>query len=124
MLNSRQESFARYIAEGLTQTEAYRKAYPNNHSADKTIWGRASNLAASPNVKARIDELRARLAEESIMTAQERLIWLSNIIKSDEETTIDKLRANDQMNKLQGLYVTKVEADVKGEIEIKVELTD
>ena len=46
------------------------------------------------------------------MTAQERLEWLTQLIKSEEETTSDKLRAADIMNKMQGEYVTKVEGNL------------
>lgn len=124
MLTKGQESFARYIVEGLNQTEAYRSAYPKNRSSDKTIWERASRLASDPQVMARIKELRDNLAKSTIMTAQERLEWLTSIIKSDEETTSDKLRASDQMNKMQGEYVQKIEAEVNTDININIELSD
>lgn len=47
------------------------------------------------------------------MTAQERLEWLTSIIMSDEETTADKLKASDQMNKMQGEYTTKIEGELR-----------
>lgn len=124
MLTKSQEQFARCIVEGLNQTEAYRSAYPKNRSSDKTIWERASVLAKHPKVQERIKELRDELAKESIMTAQERLEWLTSIIKSENETTSDKLRASDQMNKMQGEYVQKVEASVNGDLNITIELTE
>jgi hypothetical protein len=64
-------------------------------------------------VRARVDELRNAIAKSSIMTAQERLEWLSGIIKSDEETTSDKLKANDQMNKMEGLYQLNIAGEIK-----------
>lgn len=124
MLKSQHETFARLIVEGKTQTDAYRSAYPNNRCMDKTIHEKASRLAADERIIARIAELRAQLEDSTIMTAKERLKWLTEIIRSDEETTTDKLRASDQMNKMQGEYVQKIEADVKGEIDINIELTD
>ena len=57
-------------------------------------------------------ELRQELATPAIMSAQKRLEWLTGIIQSKEETTGDKLRAVDIMNKMQGEYVTKVEGNL------------
>ncbi len=124
MLTAKQELFAQKIVEGMTQADAYRSAYSAKRMTDKTIHENASRLANDSKVKARIEELREQLAKVSIMTAQERLEWLTGIIKSEAETTTDKLRASDQMNKMQGEYVQKVEAEVKSEISINIELTD
>lgn len=112
MLTAKQEKFAQRIIEGMSQADAYRSAYSTKRMADKTIWENASRLMNDSKVKARVQELRDQLAKPSIMTAQERLEWLTGIIKSDEETTADKLKASDQMNKMQGEYLTRVEGSV------------
>ena len=39
------------------------------------------------------------------MSAQQRLEWLTKLIQSEEESTTDKLKAADIMNKMQGEYV-------------------
>ncbi len=124
MLTPKQEKFVQGIIEGMSQADAYRSAYSCKRMADKTIWENASRLMADSKVKARVQELRDKIANESIMTARERLEWLTSVINSPEETTGDKLRAADIMNKMQGEYVTKVEADVKQEFTINVELVD
>ena len=112
MLTDKQEAFVRNIIEGMNQADAYRAAYPKQRMSDKTIWEAASRLMKNDKVVARLKELRDELAKPSIMTAQDRLEWLSNIINSDEETTDTKLKASDQMNKMQGAYVTKIEGDL------------
>jgi phage terminase small subunit len=58
------------------------------------------------------------------MSAQKRLEWLTGVIKSNDESTGDKLKAVDIMNKMQGEYVQKVEANVTNEVVINVELVD
>ena len=58
------------------------------------------------------------------MSAQERLEWLTGLIKSDEESTSDKLRAADIMNKMQGEYIQKVETELKNAVNINIELSD
>jgi phage terminase small subunit len=92
--------------------------------SDKTVWEEASKLMANPKVATRVQELRDQLANDKIMTAKERLEWLTRLIKSDEETTSDKLKAADIMNKMQGEYVQKVEANVDTSYTINIELSD
>lgn len=124
MLTTNQENFVQNIIKGMSQADAYRAAYPNQRMSDKTIWETASKLMNNPKVITRLTELRKELAKPSIMSAQERLEWLTQLIKSDEESTSDKLRAADIMNKMQGEYVQKVEAEVKTETTINIELVD
>lgn len=124
MLTAKQEQFVQNIIQGMSQADAYRSAYPNQKMSDKTIWETASKLMANPKVVARLKELREQLAKPSIMSAQERLEWLTQLIKSDEESTADKLRAADIMNKMQGEYVQKVQAEVQTETTINIELVD
>ena len=124
MLTANQEQFVQNIIQGMSQADAYRSAYPNQRMSDKTIWEAASKLMANPKVIARLTELRNELAQPSIMSAQERLEWLTELIKSDEESTSDKLRAADIMNKMQGEYIQKVETEVKNAVNIHIELSD
>lgn len=124
MLTAKQEAFVQKIIEGYSQADAYRSAYNTKRMSDKTIWENASRLMADSKVTARVMELRNELAKPSIMSAQERLEWLTQLIQSENESTGDKLKAADIMNKMQGEYVQKVEADVKQEFTINVELVD
>ena len=124
MLTANQEAFVQNIIKGMSQADAYRSAYPNQRMSDKTIWESASKLMANPKVTTRLTELRNELAKPSIMSAQERLEWLTQLIQSEEESTTDKLRAADIMNKMQGEYVQKVEAAVTNAVNINIELSD
>ena len=124
MLTAKQELFVQKVLEGMSQADAYRSAYSCARMSDKTIWENASRLMADSKVTARLTELRNELAKPSIMSAQERLEWLTKLIQSEEESTTDKLRAADIMNKMQGEYVQKVEAEVKNAISINIELSD
>jgi phage terminase small subunit len=124
MLTANQEAFVQNIIKGMSQADAYRSAYPNQRMSDKTIWESASKLMANHKVTTRLTELRNELAKPSIMSAQQRLEWLTQLIQSDEESTTDKLRAADIMNKMQGEYVQKVEAAVTNAVNINIELSD
>ena len=124
MLTPKQEKFVQEIIKGKSQADAYRSAYSCKKMADKTVWENASRLMADSKVIARVQELRKELTKSTIMTAQERLEWLTQIIKNTEEGTTDRLRAVDLMNKMQGEYVQKVEANVNTDISINIELSD
>ena len=112
MLTAKQEEFAKAIVEGMNQADAYRSAYNTERMSDNAIYREASLLMSNPKVAQRIKELREQLAAPSIMTAQERLEWLTKVIQSDKESMADRLKASDQMNKMQGEYVTKVEGNL------------
>ena len=135
-LNIKQEKFIQGIINGLSQRQAYKEAY-NATYADKDIDSKASNLFNLDKVQARYKELTEQLVDNSIMTAKERMKWLSDVVKGNikhisyggngeqyenEAYISDKLKAIDTLNKMSGEYTTKVEANVN--TEIKVTLTD
>ena len=109
MLTANQESFARGVAEGKSYTEAYRSAYKTNRMTDKTINEEASRLKDNPKITARIKELRDMAARPTIMTAQRRKEWLTEVINDPDIDINARLKASDQLNKMDGEYVTKVD---------------
>jgi phage terminase small subunit len=119
MLTPKQEKFVQGLIQGMSQADAYRSAYSTKNMSDKTIYEAASRLVADSNVSARLQELRGQMTKETIMTAQDRLEWLTNVINSDKESTTDKLKAADIMNKMQGEYVQKVQTTISYEDRLK-----
>jgi Spy/CpxP family protein refolding chaperone len=113
MLTPKQEEFVKNIIEGMSQADAYRSAYSCKNMSDNAIYREASLLVENPKVAQRLKELREQLAKPSIKTAQERMEWLSRIMDSNEETTADKLKASDQLNKMEGLYVQNIRGEIK-----------
>jgi phage terminase small subunit len=124
VLTPKQEKFVQGIIEGKSQADAYRAAYSTKNMTDKTIREEASRLMSDPNVSAMVKELRNQVKASTIMSAQERMEWLTELIKNTNEGTTDRLRAIDIINKMTGEYVTKIDADVKNDITINVELSD
>lgn len=126
--NARHEKFAQCLFEGMSQRKAYREAFPNSIKwKDNTVDSRASELYKTSEVLVRLEELQNETAKKNIMSAQERLEWLTNVVKGIEEldaSASDKMKAIDIMNKMQGEYVQKVEADVNSEVTINIELVD
>ena len=126
MLTAKQEEYAKNIVAGMNQADAYRSAYDAENMSDNAIYVEACRLADNPNVALRVAELRSELAKPTIMSAQERLEWLTGLVNTGNVFSMptDKLRAIDIMNKMTGEYVQKIEADVKNEVTISIELSD
>lgn len=135
-LTPKQERFAQNIIQGMSQADAYRNSYNAKRMSDKTVWENASRLMNDSKVIARVKELRDQIATTAILTAEERLKFLSRVINGSEcevATAEDangnkievkvppslktKLSAIDIMNKMQGEYVTKVVGNMDAKLE-------
>jgi len=131
MLTAKQEKFVRNLVQGMSQREAYKNSYDAENMTDKTIDEEACRLFNDSKISARYQELIERAATASVMTAQERLEFLTEVIKDiqrehkisitedgkieyDEPADLNtKLKAVDLMNKMQGEYTTKIEGDLR-----------
>lgn len=69
-LTAKQEAFCQYIADGMSQADAYRNAYDAADSKDETIYPNASRLASDSKVAARIEELKSGLQEKQLWTRE------------------------------------------------------
>lgn len=70
-LTAKQEEFAAGIASGLSQAEAYRKAYPASTKwKDKSVWVNASALASDTDVQLRVSELLGKAAAANEVTVE------------------------------------------------------
>ena len=123
VLTAKQEQFVRCIIEGMSQADAYRTAYKAENMTDNSIYCESSKLMSDPKIAQRVAELRADVARASVMSAQERLEWLTKVVKDEVPDYKDgiesrpdlntKIRAVDTMNKMTGEYTTKIEGDIK-----------
>ena len=125
MLTPKQEQFAKAIAlEGMSYSGAYRSAYDIKKMSDKTVNEKASRLKDEDKIRARIKELRDEVDTPKIITAQKRKEWLTAVINDPEVDINARLRASDQLNKMEGEYVQKVETELKNAVSIHIELSD
>lgn len=123
--NAKNEKFAQGIFEGLSQRKAYRAAFPSSKKwKDSTVDSRASELYNTSEILGRVKELQEEAADNSILSVIERKKWLSGVIESFDERTENKLKALDLLNKMDGEYTTKIEADVNTDMNINIELSD
>ena len=136
-LTFKQEKFVQGLIKGLSQRQAYREAYNADNMKEETIDKEACLLFSNPKIFERYNELVKELEDKSIMTAKERMKWLSDVVRGNIKHTSyssngeeykneayisDKLKAIDTLNKMSGEYTTKVDANVN--TEIKVTLTE
>lgn len=79
-LTAAQEEFAAGIAAGLSQADAYRKAYPKAQKwKNAAVWAQASQTAAAPNVRLRIEFLCAQAAKANDVTVERIVKELARI---------------------------------------------
>lgn len=104
-LNARQKKFAEYYAlSGNTVQSAIKAGYSENYANTN-----ACKLLENVRVSEYIKQLSNKLKDERIISAKDRQVILSDIAKSDEELTPDRIRAIDTLNKMTGEYLNKVE---------------
>lgn len=133
MLNAKQEKFIQNIVKGMSQREAYKDAYKAKYK-DEAIDNKASALFNKGEVQVRYNELLKRLEDKAIMTAEERMKWLTKVINCDikvkqeydnevkeyDPYMSDRLKALDMLNKMDGQYKTILD----GSLEVKKKLED
>ena len=106
-LTAKQEAFAQAVADGMTQSAAYRLAYNAEKMAPKTVVEKASILINKGNVRARVDELKSKLAAvseaEALWTRRDSVMVLANIARQAEKEG-DSVRAVSELNKMHGWH--------------------
>lgn len=86
-LSPQREAFARAIAKGGTQADAYREAYPVAKKwKDKSVHEKASALMKDVKVMSRVEELRAKVVAKVVLTVE-------NLIAELEEARAAALTA-------------------------------
>lgn len=118
-LTAKQEKYCQYRMQGMTQRQAYKKAYPNNKQADKDIDSQASRLEKNSKVSARLKELRGKVQKKGILTVQQILEQLSKDAQSGELKAQDRHRAMDMILKVNGAYVQNL--NMNANVDMRVE---
>lgn len=126
-LSSQQRKFCEeYVNNGTNGTKAYLSAY-KSCKKENTARVNASRLLTKANIIEYISELQEKLKENAIMSAEERMIWLTKVVNGDVKHTSydsngnsyeneaymsDKMKAIDILNKMTGEYTTKIKGDI------------
>lgn len=118
-LTDKQEKYCQYRMQGLSQRQAYRKAFPNNRQADEVVDSQASRLEKNVKVSARLKELREKVQKKGILTVQQILELLTKDAQSGELKAQDRHRAMDMILKVNGAYTQNIQMNAN--VDMKVE---
>lgn len=123
MLTNEQEKFAQCVAlDGMNQSDAYREVFDVADWKPSSIWTEASVMASNPKVAQRIEELKAQVVSPKIMTAIQRKEKLTEHANNEDPNV--SMKAIDLLNKMDGEYVQRIEADVNQDVVVVIDLVD
>jgi len=141
MLNIKQEKFITNLLNGMSQRQAYKDAYGAKYR-DDVIDRNASKLFNTDEVQMRYRELRDKALEKDILTATERMKFLSDVVNGKVEDTVyynikgestpinktadlaTKIKAVDTLNKMTGEYTQKVEVEAETSFEVNIKVIE
>ena len=106
-LTAKQEAYALLLFQGHSQRQAYIQAGYSPNSSPEALDVAACDLAADTKVALRLAELRAKVADGSIATVEERQRLLSKIARTKPQTPVSAghvIAAAAEISKLRGDY--------------------
>ena len=113
-MTPKQEKFCQLVADGMTQSDAYRGSYNAGKMTNKTIWERASHLMADDKVSARVAELRQALSDKALWLREDSVNALARIARDDPSAPhAAKVSAIKELNAMHGYNEAK-KVDVGG----------
>ena len=111
-MTPKQLHFARCVASGQTQADAYREEYnPSQSTTVKSIHTLASRVAAKVEVRSRVEALlaaRERAVAASAVTDRQKVTQHLRDALAGGETDQFRLRAAELLGRSAGLFVTEM----------------
>jgi hypothetical protein len=128
-LTSKQQAFADGVVSGLSQSEAYRRAYSAEGMKPSAVHTEASTLAAHPEVARRIDAglgEKERAAQRSGLSRRAMVLERLELEAMTAEADAARIRALELLGKHERLFVDVVEnqEDTRSADELRGELED
>ena len=120
-LTDKQEGFARDVANGMTQRQAYLNNYDVTSTNPNTIDPMASHMMADPKIKARVEELQRQAEAGAILERKARQALLTKFALDETVSNSDRLSAIDKLNKMSGDYSETIRQEVSAQVDIKEE---
>ena len=116
-LTAKQEKFAQFIADGMTQSDAYRAAYDAGAMKPETVQKRASELmrngGRNGGVTGRVAAMHEQLQEKALWTREKSVLALSGIADDRESKSGEIVAAVKELNSMHGFNApTKVDVAV------------
>lgn len=102
--NMKHETFVQCLIKGMSQRQSYLEAYPSSRKwKDTTVDNKASKLANTSEVLARLKELQERAENQTIASVTRRKMILTEILEDEEEKANDRIKAIDSLNKMESI---------------------
>ena len=118
-LTPKRALFARCVAAGMTQADAYREAYdPKPSTTNASIHTLASRVAGEVEVRARIEALlaaRERALVASAVTDRQKVTEHLRDALAGGETDQFRLRAAELLGRSAGLFVTEMNVNTSNQ---------
>ena len=114
-LTPKQEKFIQNIVSGMSQRQAYKDSYNAENMTDESIDTEACLLFNNPKVAKRYRELMDKLEDKAIMSAKERMEWLTKVINGDikEVATTFKTDADGNTETIENEFTSKLDTKLK-----------
>jgi hypothetical protein len=111
-LTNKQEKFAEAIAMGVSQSEAYRMAYPVSLAwKAASVHNKASAMAKNGEVLARVEKLKVQTMALLVWHRQRSIDVLAAIATDESIKASDRIAAVDKLNHMQGFYKLQNQGD-------------
>ena len=117
-LTPKQAHFARCVAQGMTQADAYREAYdPKQGTTAASIHTLASRLMGQVEIRSRVEALikaRERAVVASALTDRDKVLSKLRVwLEGTEVTDSNRLRAAELLGRSSGLFATDINVTTK-----------
>jgi phage terminase small subunit len=109
-LNDQQRQALRFVSSGMTYTEAGRKAGYAPSNASQSV----GKLVRRADAAEFLGRLRDKADKAVVPDLVQRKEHLARIIASQEATFREQMQAIELLCKIDGVFVTKIQAEVKG----------
>ena len=117
-LTPKQEAFAQAVAGGMSQSDAYRKAYNAGNMGDQSVWVNASKLMSDAKVSLRVADLKAKLEAMALWSREDSVNTLKRIVElaldaDGHAKAGDGVNAVQVLNKMHG-YDAPTKLEISG----------
>jgi len=120
MLTDKQEKFAQCIADGMTQADAYRSAYPQSNMKENALYVQASRLLDNPKVRLRVQELRKAIENKQLWTREKsvRALLGAYRVAQERNNSTGMTAAVKELNAMHG-FNAPTQVELSGGLQIQ-----
>jgi len=113
-LTPKQDAFCQAICDGMSQSDAYRRAYDAEKMKPESVNNLAYRLIEKVEIKSRIKELKSKLESKQLWTREQSINKAVEAIEmaSKNGKPLEILKGVEVLNKMHG-YDAPIKHDVK-----------